>query len=249
MTTGEKIQEIRKSAGLTQEQFAEKFNVSRQSVSKWESDITFPETQKLIEISKAYNVSIDYLLRHEKDYKDEFSNIEIDIDKSDTKEEHDFKYYTSKKEFPISCFLVGFFLLYLIMYLFSVVKLELPQINTLIDNTMFSNYYNNLPKTYGYFNFYQLLFSGEYQIGNFLILISFLLIVLEFILGIVFYFRPSKKIYRTIKLSLILNVVVLIFLIMVIFEHAVVGTYLILFVTIVELVLFFTLKIFKYKIY
>lgn len=34
MTTGQKIQEIRKNAGLTQEQFAEKFNVSRQSVSK-----------------------------------------------------------------------------------------------------------------------------------------------------------------------------------------------------------------------
>ena len=44
MTTGQKIYECRKNAGLTQEELAEKLGVSRQAVSKWESDAAFPET-------------------------------------------------------------------------------------------------------------------------------------------------------------------------------------------------------------
>lgn len=138
--------------------------------------------------------------------------------------------------------------MYLILYFFSVVKIEIADLNNVFDNTMFPDYYNPTTKTYAYFDFYQLLFSGDYKFGNFLSLVSFLLIVLEFILAIVFYLKPSKKIYRTIKFSLILNVAVLIFLVIVIFENAATGIYLISLATILELLLFFTLKIFRYKI-
>lgn len=63
MTTGQKIYELRKSARITQEQFAEKLEVSRQAVSKWESDAAYPETDKIIKIAELFGVSCDYLLK------------------------------------------------------------------------------------------------------------------------------------------------------------------------------------------
>ena len=62
MTLGEKIQFLRKKAGLSQEQLAEELNVSRQSVSKWESDAATPDTDKIRSISVLFDVSADYLL-------------------------------------------------------------------------------------------------------------------------------------------------------------------------------------------
>lgn len=64
MTTGEKISALRKKEGLTQEQLAEILNVSRQSVSRWEMDIAFPETEKLIKLGRILNCSIDFLLNN-----------------------------------------------------------------------------------------------------------------------------------------------------------------------------------------
>ena len=62
MTTGEKLALLRKRKGMTQEQLSETLNVSRQSVSRWEMDAAFPETDKLIKISKLFDCSIDFLL-------------------------------------------------------------------------------------------------------------------------------------------------------------------------------------------
>lgn len=62
MTTGEKIAVLRKEKGITQEAMAESLNVSRQSVSRWEMDAAFPETEKLIKLSRLLNCSIDFLL-------------------------------------------------------------------------------------------------------------------------------------------------------------------------------------------
>ena len=67
MTTGEKLQQLRKENNYTQEKLADIMNVSRQSISKWESDVAFPETEKLITLSKLYKCSIDYLLNNEND--------------------------------------------------------------------------------------------------------------------------------------------------------------------------------------
>ena len=67
MTTGEKLQSLRKQNNYTQEELADIMNVSRQSISKWESDVAFPETEKLIALAKLYNCSIDYLLNNEND--------------------------------------------------------------------------------------------------------------------------------------------------------------------------------------
>lgn len=65
MTTGEKIAKHRKENNYTQEQLAEILGVSRQSVSKWESDIAYPETEKLIRLGKLFGCSMDYLLNED----------------------------------------------------------------------------------------------------------------------------------------------------------------------------------------
>ena len=74
MTTDEKIAALRKKVGITQEQMADILGISRQSVSRWEIDMAFPETEKLIKLSKLLNCSIDYLLNTgaEKKEKDDF---------------------------------------------------------------------------------------------------------------------------------------------------------------------------------
>lgn len=62
MSFGENLKNVRKQRGVTQEELAEILGVSRQAISKWESDSGYPETEKLLVISKTLNISIDYLL-------------------------------------------------------------------------------------------------------------------------------------------------------------------------------------------
>jgi len=63
MSLGENIQFYRNKAGITQEQFAERLDVSRQSVSKWESNTTYPEMDKLLQMCGMFSCSLDTLLR------------------------------------------------------------------------------------------------------------------------------------------------------------------------------------------
>ena len=65
MTLGEQIQSFRKTAGLSQEELGDKLGVARQSVSKWESDTTVPELDKLIAMSRLFGVSMGALLNLE----------------------------------------------------------------------------------------------------------------------------------------------------------------------------------------
>ena len=55
--------EIRTQAGMTQEQLAEKLNVSRQTISKWESDNSSPDIESVVKVSKLFRVSLDDLLQ------------------------------------------------------------------------------------------------------------------------------------------------------------------------------------------
>ena len=63
MNFSEKILTLRKANNLTQEQLAEKLDVSRQSISKWESGQATPELEKIVEMSTLFNVTTDYLLK------------------------------------------------------------------------------------------------------------------------------------------------------------------------------------------
>ena len=70
MILGDKIINLRKKNGWSQEEFAEKMNVSRQSVSKWEGAQSVPELEKILIMSDIFGVTVDYLL------KDEIEDIE-----------------------------------------------------------------------------------------------------------------------------------------------------------------------------
>lgn len=63
MTTGEKIAFARRSKGLTQEGLAERLGVTRQAVSKWESDRALPDTDKLLRICDELGIGCEELLR------------------------------------------------------------------------------------------------------------------------------------------------------------------------------------------
>ncbi len=65
MKLSEKIIELRKAYGMTQEELASKCNVSRQSISKWEADIALPEMEKLLILGEIFHVSMDVLLKDE----------------------------------------------------------------------------------------------------------------------------------------------------------------------------------------
>lgn len=63
MKLSDKIQFLRKNYGYSQEQLAELCNVSRQSISKWEMDISLPELDKILLLSRLFNTSTDVLLK------------------------------------------------------------------------------------------------------------------------------------------------------------------------------------------
>ncbi len=101
MTIGDKLTKLRKEQNLTQEQFAEILQVSRQSVSKWELDISYPDTEKLIRISKLFDCSLDYLL------KDEIEKMDVNITSAVEEARNDKIRASILTYMPFRLFLVG----------------------------------------------------------------------------------------------------------------------------------------------
>ena len=81
MILAEKIIKLRKQNGWSQEDLAMKLNVSRQSVSKWESMASIPDLDKIVKLSQIFGVSTDYLLKD--DLEEEPGIVKIK-DKPDT---------------------------------------------------------------------------------------------------------------------------------------------------------------------
>ena len=69
MSLGNKLASTRRAKNLTQEQLAEKLDVTRQAVSRWESDAAYPETDKIVRMAQILEVSCDYLLQDGVDEK------------------------------------------------------------------------------------------------------------------------------------------------------------------------------------
>ena len=65
MILADKIIYLRKKAGWSQEELAEKMEVSRQSISKWEGALSVPDMNRILKLSELFDVSTDYLLRDE----------------------------------------------------------------------------------------------------------------------------------------------------------------------------------------
>ena len=80
MKLNEKIIKLRKDNNLSQEDFGNKLNISRQAVSKWEHEETKPEIDKIKDIRKIFNVSCDYLLNDEIDNPDELKRVNEQVD-------------------------------------------------------------------------------------------------------------------------------------------------------------------------
>ena len=74
MLFSEKLKKLRKENGLTQEDLAFKLNVSRQAITKWECDEGIPDIENLKQISILFGVSIDELVKEDKD-------VNVDIKK------------------------------------------------------------------------------------------------------------------------------------------------------------------------
>lgn len=107
MTNGEalgnKLYELRKQAGLSQEAFAEKLGVSRQAVSKWECGASLPDTDNLITIANLYNISLDELIGRPAPNKAEEADTEENEDKyedEDDKEDAEAEAYYSDDGTP-----------------------------------------------------------------------------------------------------------------------------------------------------
>lgn len=69
MNIGERIYELRRKNSMSQEDLAEKTNVSRQSISKWESSQSVPEVERIVQLSNIFNVSTDWILKGENSKK------------------------------------------------------------------------------------------------------------------------------------------------------------------------------------
>lgn len=84
MNIAEKIIKLRKTKGWSQEDLAEKLYVSRQAISRWENGTALPDVENILQISKLFNVTTDYLLND--DYK---SDSDIPAVQTATKETGD----------------------------------------------------------------------------------------------------------------------------------------------------------------
>ena len=79
MILADKIIELRKKNGWSQEELAERLNVTRQSVSKWESAQSTPDLDKILKLAEVFGVTTDYLLKNE-GYEAKDNNISYDTE-------------------------------------------------------------------------------------------------------------------------------------------------------------------------
>lgn len=88
MILADKIIRERKKLGLSQEELAEKMNISRQSVSKWESNQSLPEIDKILLMSSIFGVTTDYLLKDEIETDDNSIKTDSSNERTDTENEN-----------------------------------------------------------------------------------------------------------------------------------------------------------------
>lgn len=180
MTIGDKLSELRKQKGFSQEHVASLLNVTRQSVSKWENNIALPETQKLIELSSLYEVSLDYLV------KDDLESIQS-VSQIESKS-------ISRLNFST---VIG--LLYAgLELLFSL----LPIIH--IETGVSSNFVRPFSPSEGFqsLSMIQMLTFSPTTLGNLLILLLFIVIITGLVINVSMLRIPESKVFKTIRIGL-----------------------------------------------
>ncbi|MDN4865853.1 helix-turn-helix domain-containing protein [Priestia megaterium] len=81
MNLGDKLKELRKEHSYSQQQLAEKLHVTAQAISKWENNKSVPDIINLVQLSEAYNISLDYLIKSDKQLQKKLSmnNIRLKV--------------------------------------------------------------------------------------------------------------------------------------------------------------------------
>jgi len=104
MNLGEKIHNLRKQKGMSQEELASQITVSRQAISKWELGESVPDTENVLQLSKIFGVSTDYLLNDDAE-----SGIDLPVirDNNDKKKR--------KYNLIILYFIMGLFFMFILL--------------------------------------------------------------------------------------------------------------------------------------
>lgn len=90
MKLSEKLKSYRKSFDLTQEELAEKLNVSRQVITKWESELGMPEVSNLKALAELFNVSVDFLLDDEQEIEYPILKEKYELEKNKYSNRYDY---------------------------------------------------------------------------------------------------------------------------------------------------------------
>lgn len=123
MNLGEKLLKLRKLKGLSQEEAADKLNVTRQTISKWETNQSTPDFDKLIPICKLYEIGAEELLTgNKKEMKDE-------IGTEDTLEK------TNKKKYALGISLGV--LIYFISVVWIMITIPVMELNPIVSSAVF----------------------------------------------------------------------------------------------------------------
>ncbi len=188
MTTGQRLAKLRKEHNYTQEELGELLDVSRQSISKWESDQAFPETQKLIELSKLYHTSVDYLLGNESE------NTQSNIGDTSTNKE---PFKMTPKLFTMIWGIV-YFIVMLLLYSVPILKVTIstdPFFGDTLDITL------NITS-------YDLLRNGPGDYGNFLVFLGFFALIAFTALSVFIYVNNDQKLYKIRRIISIIEVLI-----------------------------------------
>lgn len=168
MTVGEKIAYYRKRSGYTQELLGEKLGVTRQAVSKWESNSTFPETDKLILLSKLFNCHIDDLLNNEI-----LENQKLNPNVGES---------SMNKILFTPIWSMTIFLITLLLFMCPFVGEDNQTIYTSFDRL--------------FYTVYDVLFQPKYDCGNTFVLLAFISQLIMVVIGIVLLFKKKEFLYK-----------------------------------------------------
>jgi len=134
MTLGEKILQLRKTTGLSQEQLAETVGVSRQAISKWETDQSMPEIEKVVLLSKTFSISTDELLGNESLIRADISSPQLtDI----------VKYNAKKRQFTLGWVTIVVGLVLLIVEYFSLRIIQFNAMKLDLEHAAGTGYFSN----------------------------------------------------------------------------------------------------------
>lgn len=103
MTFSERVKDYRKNKKISQEQLANMMGITRQSVSKWELGQAYPDTEKLIELSKLIGITVDELLKSSDKENTETISDDSSINNGDSSTKE-----TEEDDFSVNLMLGGF---------------------------------------------------------------------------------------------------------------------------------------------